>query len=168
MTYLIAVIDRITRRLGRSFAWLTLGMVLLMICIVVMRYLFQFGSIAMQESVMYVNALIFAVGAAYTLQVQGHVRVDIFYSRLSERRKALVDLLGALLFLLPGTLFIIVISWDYVAVSWRIRESSPESSGLPFVYLLKTTILVLGGLLILQAISEIAKSIRRLRQDTNA
>lgn len=158
------LIDELSNRLGRIFSWLTLTMVIAMATIVVLRYVFQIGSIALQESVIYINALIFTFGVAYTLKEQGHVRVDIFYSRLNEKSRAWIDLFGALLFLLPSTCFIIWASWDYVAVSWRIREGSAESSGLPFVYLLKAVILVLPALLLLQGISEIAKSISAIKR----
>lgn len=158
------LIDASTDLLGRSAAWLTVGMVLLMALIVALRYLFQTGSIAMQESVIYVNALIFTLGAAYTLKEQGHVRVDILYNRLGVKQKALVDLLGGLVFLLPFAGFIIWESWDYVSVSWRIREGSAELSGLPYVYLLKATIILLALLLIIQGISEILKAIVSIGQ----
>ena len=158
------LIDASSDLIGRSAAWLTVGMVLLMALIVALRYLFQTGSIAMQESVIYVNALIFTLGAAYTLKEQGHVRVDIFYNRLGVKQKALVDLLGGLVFLLPFAGFIIWESWDYVSVSWRIKESSAELSGLPYVYLLKATIISLALLLIIQGISEILKAIVSIRQ----
>ena len=158
------LIDASSDLIGRSTAWLTVGMVLLMALIVALRYLFQTGSIAMQESVIYVNALIFTLGAAYTLKEQGHVRVDIFYNRLGVKQKALVDLLGGLVFLLPFAGFIIWESWDYVSVSWRIKESSAELSGLPYVYLLKATIISLALLLIIQGISEILKAIVSIRQ----
>jgi len=164
MEKLSLLIDGLSNRLGRIFSWLTLTMVIAMAAIVVLRYLFQIGSIALQESVIYINALIFTFGVAYTLKEQGHVRVDIFYSRLNDKRRAWVDLFGALLFLIPSCCFIIWVSWDYVAVSWRIQEGSAESSGLPFVYLLKAVILVLPALLMLQGISEIAKSISAIRR----
>ena len=158
------LIDASSDLIGRSAAWLTVGMVLLMALIVALRYLFQTGSIAMQEAVIYVNALIFTLGAAYTLKEQGHVRVDIFYNRLGVKQKAVVDLLGGLVFLLPFAGFIIWESWDYVSVSWRIKESSAELSGLPYVYLLKATIILLALLLIIQGISEILKAIVSIRQ----
>ena len=167
MEKLSLIIDGLSNRLGRIFSWLTLTMVIVMAAIVVLRYVFQIGSIALQESIIYINALIFTFGVAYTLKDQGHVRVDIFYSRINEKKRAWVDLFGSLLFLVPSTCFIIWISWDYVAVSWRIREGSAESSGLPFVYFLKAVILVLPALLLLQGISEIVKSISVIkRQDS--
>ena len=130
----------------------------------ILPFAFQIGSIALQESVIYINALIFTFGVAYTLKEQGHVRVDILYSRLGEKRRAWIDLFGSLLFLVPSACFIVWISWDYVAVSWRIREGSAESSGLPFVYLLKLAILVFPALLLLQGVSEIAKTVSTIRR----
>ena len=167
MKKLSHIIDGLSNLLGRIFSWLTLTMVIVMAAIVVLRYVFQIGSIALQESIIYINALIFTFGVAYTLKEQGHVRVDIFYSRINEKKQAWVDVFGSLFFLIPSTCFIIWISWDYVAVSWRIREGSAESSGLPFVYFLKVVILVLPALLLLQGISEIVKSISVIkRQDS--
>ena len=164
MEKLSLLIDGLSNHLGRIFSLLTLTMVIVMATIVVLRYVFQIGSIALQESVIYINALIFTFGVAYTLKEQGHVRVDIFYSRLNEKKRAWIDLIGSLFLLVPSTCFIIWVSWDYVAVSWRIREGSAESSGLPFVYLLKAVILVLPALLLLQGISEIAKSISAIKR----
>ena len=157
---LAAAIDNVAERLGRAAAWLSFVLVLVVGVIVVLRYGFQLGSIALQESVMYINGTLFVLGAGYTLKAQGHVRVDVFYSRFSPRGRALVDSLGALLFLLPAAFFIAWISWDYVAVAWRIREGSPEASGLPFVYLLKTLLVVLPVLLAVQGVSELIKSLR--------
>ena len=159
---LAAAIDNAAERLGRAAAWLSFVLVLVVGVIVVLRYGFQLGSIALQESVMYINGTLFVLGAGYTLKAQGHVRVDVFYSRFSPRGRALVDSLGALLFLLPAAFFIAWISWDYVAVAWRIREGSPEASGLPFVYLLKTLIIVLPVMLAVQGVSELLKSLRAL------
>ena len=139
-------------------------MVIVMATIVVLRYVFQIGSIALQESVIYINALIFTFGVGYTLKEQGHVRVDIFYSRLSHRQRAWVDLCGTLLLLVPSAVFIIWVSWDYVSISWQIREGSAESSGLPYVYLIKSAILILPGLLLLQGISEILKTVITIRR----
>ena len=108
---------------------------------------------------MYINALVFTLGAAYTLKEEGHVRVDIFYSNFNDKNKAIVDIIGVVCFLFVTSAFVAWSSWDYVSVSWRILESSPETSGLPFVYLLKSTIYILITLLCLQGISELIKSI---------
>jgi TRAP-type mannitol/chloroaromatic compound transport system permease small subunit len=152
-------IDRLNHFIGRSAAWLALLMVMITLTVVVLRYGFQIGSIALQESIMYINALVFTLGAAYTLEDNGHVRVDIFYSNFSERTKAIVDIIGVVFFLFVTLAFVAWTSWDYVSVSWRILEGSPETSGLPLVYLLKSTIYVLITLMCLQGISELIKSI---------
>ena len=162
MKNLIRLIDSLNESLGRWISWLALAMVLVMGLIVVLRYAFQVGSIALQESIIYLNALIFTFGAAYTLKQQGHVRVDVFYNRLSSRARGLIDLLGTGIFLTLTAGFIIWASWDYVAVSWRIREGSAESSGLPYVYLLKASLLVLPLLLIIQGIAEAIKSLQQI------
>jgi TRAP-type mannitol/chloroaromatic compound transport system permease small subunit len=154
MNKICIYIDRFNDAIGRASSWLCLLMVLMMVLIVTLRYVFHVGSVALQESIIYINAIIFTFGAAYTLKEQGHVRVDIFYSRFTPKQQALVDLAGALIFLIPVCIFIIFSSWDYVLVAWRIKESSAEGSGLPFVYLLKASIWVLAGLIILQGIAE--------------
>jgi TRAP-type mannitol/chloroaromatic compound transport system permease small subunit len=152
-------LDRFADRTGRSVAWLALALVAVTFSVVVLRYLFEIGSIALQESILYLHASLFLLGAAYTLKVNGHVRVDIFYRHLSPRGRALVDLLGALLLLLPVCGFLLWISWDYVATAWSLREGSRETGGLPYVYLLKTLIPLASGLLILQGISQALHSL---------
>ena len=154
----IGLIDRLTEIIGRVISWLTLIMVFLVVTVVVMRYFLEMGSIALQELVTYIHAMVFMLGIAFTLKRGGHVRVDIFYRDFPAQRKALVDLLGGLFFLLPVTLLIFVTSWDYVAASWAITETSAENNGLPFIYLLKTLMLIMPGMLLLQGIAEVLKS----------
>jgi TRAP-type mannitol/chloroaromatic compound transport system permease small subunit len=154
----IRLIDRVTEITGRVISWLTVVMVTLVVTVVVMRYFLEMGSIAMQELVTYIHALVFMLGIAFTLKRGGHVRVDIFYRNFPAKRKALVDLLGGLLFLIPFTLLIFFTSWDYVAASWAIAETSAENNGLPFIYLLKTLMLIMPGMLLLQGIAEVLKS----------
>jgi len=158
MEKLSRLLDAISEWTGRGIAWLTLLMVVITFAVVVLRYLFDMGWIAMQESVTYLHAMVFLLGTAYTLKHEGHVRVDIFYHRFSPRSKALVDLLGTLFLLLPVCIFILIDSWDYVADSWTYLETSSEPGGLPWVYLLKTTLLVMPLLLILQGISKLLQA----------
>lgn len=155
-------IDKCNALIGRSVSWLTLAMVLTYFAIVVLRYSFDFGSIALQESVSYMHALVFMAAAAYTLQTDGHVRVDIFYSRWPVQRRALIDLLGSLLLLLPFSAALLLFSWGYVEAAWQRLETSAEPGGLPWVYLLKSMILVMALQLILQALSQILKAWRDL------
>ena len=148
---------------GRTVSWLSLLMVLVTFVVVVMRYLFDAGSIAMQESVAYMHAVLFLVGAAWTLQQDAHVRVDIFYSRWSPRAQAWVDLFGTLFLLLPVMLFISYISWEYIIDSWQVHEGSREAGGLPGVYILKSFILVMTTLLVLQAVANLLKAIHVIK-----
>ena len=156
---LIVFVDGLNEAVGRLVSWLTLGMVVITFLIVVLRYLFNTGWIAMQESLLYMHAAVFLLGAAFTLRRHGHVRVDIFYRKLSPRRRAWVDLAGSVLFLLPVSAFIVYMSWDYVATSWSLKESSGEAGGLPWVYLLKSGIIALGVTLLLQGIAEFLRSL---------
>ena len=137
-------------------------MVLVMFSVVILRYIFNEGSIALQESVTYMHAVVFMLGAAYTLKNDGHVRVDIFYSKMSDRNKAIVNFSGNLLLLLPVCIFIVWSSWDYVTESWRLKESSREAGGLPWIYLLKTSILIMAFLLILQALAGMMRNITHI------
>ena len=155
---IISTIDRITDLTGRMVSWLTLAMVFMTVVIVVLRYYFGSGSIALQESITYLHGIVFMLGIAFTLQRGGHVRVDIFYRGFSPRRKALVDLLGGLVFLLPVSLLIFIFSWDYVAASWAIGETSEERSGIQGIYLLKTLLLLMPATLMLQGLAEILRS----------
>ncbi|MEA1890595.1 MAG: TRAP transporter small permease subunit [Pseudomonadota bacterium] len=163
MPGIIRTIDRINDLVGRSIAWLTLAMVLITFLIVVLRYVFSTGWIAMQESVIYLHAAVFMLGAAYTLKQNAHVRVDIFYEKLGSRTKAWVNLAGALLLLVPFCLFIIFISWNYVSLSWSLMEGSRDAGGLPAVFLLKTMIPVMATLLMLQGIAQALRSVLILR-----
>ncbi|MGK2924673.1 MAG: TRAP transporter small permease subunit [Lysobacterales bacterium] len=150
--------------LGRAVAWLTLLMTLLTFAVVMLRYGFNLGWIWLQESVTYLHALVFMVAAAWAFQTDDHVRVDIFYRDRSERYRSWVDLAGTLLLLVPFCLFLIVIAWDYVAASWATREASREAGGLPLVWLLKSLILVMPLLLLLQSWSTVRNCMAVLRR----
>jgi TRAP-type mannitol/chloroaromatic compound transport system permease small subunit len=156
-------IDRLNEGIGVSVAWLALLMVLLEFAVVMMRYVFGLGSVKMQESIVYMHAILFMVAAGYTLLHNGHVRCDVFYAAASPRRKALIDLLGVFVFLLPTCALIAWIAWPYVAAAWAVREGSPEGSlGIPAVFLLKSVILVFAGLVALQGIALAMHSALRL------
>ena len=150
--------------LGRGVAWLTLFMTLLIFAIVLLRYGFNLGWIWLQESVTYLHALVFMIAAAWAFQTDDHVRVDIFYRDRSERYRLAVNLAGTALFVVPFSIFLLYIGWDYVAASWANREASREAGGLPLVWLLKTLILALPALLLLQSWSTIRGCLASLRQ----
>ena len=161
---LTALLDGLAELLGRFASVFAPLMVLVTCYIVVTRYVLNSGSVAVQDMVAYCNALIFTFGAGYTLKHDAHVRVDIFYSAASARTKALVNLLGSLLLLLPVMSFLLWACWNYVASAWAIREGSPDTGGLPYVYLLKTLILVMGAVLISQGLAEALRSLTQLLQ----
>lgn len=156
---LASLIDALNAWLGKACAWLTVFLVIGTAIVVVLRYGFGIGATALQEAVLYAHALVFMGAAAWVLQRNGHVRVDIFYQKFSGRRQALVEVLGNLLLLLPVALFLGWASWDYVSNSWSTLEASSESGGLKFVYLQKSIILVLVASLVLQGISNLIKAL---------
>lgn len=162
---LLNSIDNITRFTGNTLSWLVFLMMIAMCLVVLLRYGFGIGAIALQESITYMHGLLFMGGAAYALQKGAHVRVDIFYRQFNPKRKALVNLLGTLLFLIPVCSYIAYASWDYVAFSWSIKESSVESAGLPAVFLLKSLIPLMSALLLLQAIAELLRAIAVLKEE---
>ena len=162
MIFLVSVaqrIDALNENIGKAVAWLALLMVIVQFIVVIMRYVFGIGSIFMQESIIYLHATVFMLGAGYTLLHNGHVRVDIFYREASPRRKAVVDIVGVAIFLIPVCALIWWGSWSYVGNSWRVFEGSRETSGIQAVFLLKTVILVFVVLVVLQGISLAIRSL---------
>jgi len=155
-------LEQLIEWVGQLTSWLVLAMVLITTIVVLLRYLFDMGWIALQESISYLHSAVFLIGASYTLKHDGHVRVDIFYDRLSIRAKAWVDLAGHLFILMPVMVFIFWVSWPYVMDSWQVQESSREAGGLPGVYLLKSLILLMAGLLLLQGLALVLKAIVKI------
>lgn len=149
----IAIIDKLNLTIGGAARWFALGLVIATAIIVIQRYVFGFASTKLQESVIYMHALLFLLASASTLLSDGHVRVDIFHAKASPRGKAWTDLWGTYLALIPMCLLILWSSTGYVSSSWRILESSRESDGLAFVYLLKTAIPVFAVTMLLQGLS---------------
>ncbi|MEW6764431.1 MAG: TRAP transporter small permease subunit [Pseudomonadota bacterium] len=165
MDRLTRALDCLADRTGRAIAWLTYGMVLLTVLIVLLRYGFNLSFTKLGEGVTYLHALVFMLGAAYTLRHDDHVRVDVFYRHFGPRGQAWVNLLGTLLLLWPVMGFILWTSADYVLASWSLLEGSREPGGLPFVYLLKTLLWVMPTLLILQGLADALRAITVLRGD---
>ncbi|HEY9017982.1 TRAP transporter small permease subunit [Thiomicrospira sp.] len=157
LNQLLAWQNRFQSSVGHSVAWLTLLLVVLASLAVGLRYGFDFSSTKLDESLLYVHGLIFMLGLAYTYQQNQHVRVDVFYERASKRRKDWINLLGAVFFVLPMMLFILWSGWDYVAASWAIQERSVDASGLAYLYLLKSVILISAGLVLLQTLAFIVQ-----------
>ena len=147
-------IDRVNAAIGRGAAWCALIMVAVQFAVVVLRYVFGIGSVWLQESIVYAHAALILLAAAWTLSAGGHVRVDIFYAGASPRRKAMIDLAGALLLLLPFMLALLFVATPYVERSWTIMERSREAGGLPLVFLLKALIPAFAVLLALQGVAQ--------------
>jgi len=141
-------------------------MVVVTCIIVVMRYVFDAGLIWLQESVIWMHATVFMVGAAYTLLHEDHVRIDVFYRVMSDRRRAWIDLIGVMVFLLPLCGLLGVTSYEFAAVSWSIHEASRESGGLPFPFvpILKSVLVVMPLAVGLQGISMLLRSAATIRR----
>ena len=152
-------IDRLNTAIGRAASWCALAIVLIGFAVVLMRYVLGIGSIWLQESILYAHAALFLLAAAWTLKEDGHVRVDVFYAGAAPRTKALIDLLGALLLLLPFAFAVVYFSLPYVERSWAILERSRETSGLPLVFLLKTLIPLFALLLALQGVAQAVRAV---------
>ncbi len=159
-------LDAFSIRVGHAVSWLTLLMVLVTFVIVVMRYVFDTGLIWLQESLTWMHAAVFMLGAAYTLQQEQHVRVDIFYREMSDKRRAWVNLLGVLVFIFPMCAFFVYESIDYVAASWSIREVSRNSGGLPYpaVPMLKTVLVIMPVAVALQGLAMLLRAVQVIRE----
>ncbi len=151
-------IDSLNDKIGYLVGWLTTIMVLLVFYDTFMRYVFHKGNVALQELEWHLFAIIFLIGAAYTLKEGGHVRVDIIYLKLSRTTKAWIDFLGIFVFLIPFSIMIILSTKGFIVNSWSVREVSPDPGGLPARYILKTMIPLGFSLLLLQGLSEACKN----------
>lgn len=161
------LIDRFNIATGKFVSWLTLIMVIVTSVIVIMRYVFDAGFIWLQESVTWMHAAVFMLGAAYTLQQEEHVRVDIFYRSATEKGRAWTDLVGVVVFLLPLCGFFVYTSYGFAAVSWSLHEASRESGGLPYplISILKTALVLMPVAVGLQGVSLLTRSLRTLRRN---
>lgn len=159
MQTLIHTLDGINRLVGSVIRWFALFMVIIQFGVVIMRYTFGFSSIAVNESVLYLHAMLFMLGAGYTLLVDGHVRVDIFYAKSSPEHQAKIDIFGHIALLIPAMLAVIYWSWPSVSNAWAIKEGAISVGGIPAVWLLKGLIPAFCLLLIIQSIACILKNI---------
>ena len=159
-------LDAFSIRVGHAVSWLTLLMVLVTFVIVVMRYVFDTGLIWLQESLTWMHAAVFMLGAAYTLQQEEHVRVDIFYRKMSDKQRAWVNLVGVLIFVFPMCVFFVYESIDYVAASWSIREVSRNSGGLPYpaVPMLKSGLVIMPVAVALQGLALLLRAVQVIRE----
>jgi len=164
LVFLTRQLERISEWCGIAVSWCVLMMVLIISYDVFMRFFFHIGSVALQELEWHLFAVIFLLGASYTLKHDGHVRVDIFYQskKLTDVHRAWIDLLGTVLFLIPFCVLIIISSWEFVSYSFRILEGSPDPGGLPYRFLLKAAIPVGFLLLLLQGVALILKCVQTI------
>lgn len=159
-------INRFTEYTGKLSSWLVLLLVLLTCYDVMMRYLFQHGSVGLQELEWHIFALIFLLGSAYTLKHDGHVRVDILYRshRLSDKHRAWIDVIGIVFFLMPFCVLILISSWPFAYNAYLYQEGSPDPGGLPYRFILKSALLLGFLLLMIQAVAELIRNIRIICQ----
>ncbi|MGJ8604365.1 MAG: TRAP transporter small permease subunit [Marivita sp.] len=146
-------IDQMNRAVAQVVKWLALIMVLLQFCIVIGRYVFGFNSIAAQEGVLYMHATLFMLGAGYTLLVDKHVRVDVFYAKARAETRRRIDILGHMFLLIPSMLALLYWSWPSVRNSWKILEGPISVGGIEAVFLLKSLIPAFCILILLQSLS---------------
>lgn len=158
----IGRLDAVNRAVGSGVRWLALLMVLLQFAVVLLRYVFGVSFIFLNEGVLYMHATLFMLGAGYTLLVDGHVRVDIFYSKRSARSRAAIDLTGAVLFLLPAMAVLLLFTWPSVRNSWLYMEGAISVGGIPASFLLKSLIPAFCVLLILQGLACLLRDALRL------
>ena len=159
----IARLEAVNQIIGGAVRWLALAMVLLQFCVVLLRYVFGISFIFLNEGVLYMHAALFMLGAGYTLLIDAHVRVDIFQSRLKPRGKAAIDLVGALIFLLPSMLLLAWVTWPSVRNSWAVLEGPISVGGIPASFLLKSLIPAFCLLLIVQGLACLLRDLAKLR-----
>jgi len=155
MSSLIHLLEAVNHHVGNIVRWSALLMLLLQFVIVVLRYVFGISYIFLNEGVLYLHATLFMLGAGYTLLVDKHVRVDIFYAKQSKRGQAITDLFGHIFFLIPSMLILIVYSWPSVQASWKIMEGPISVGGIPASFLLKSLIPAFCVLLIVQCLANL-------------
>ena len=158
----VELVDKINSTIGKYTSWLTTVLVLVVVFDVITRYVFNESSVAIQELEWHLFAIFFLMGAAYTLQKDDHVRVDLFYSKFNIKQKAWLNIAGTTIFLIPFTLLIIYASQNYVLNSFALNESSPDPGGLPARFILKAFIPLSFLLLLLQGFSLLFKSIQEI------
>lgn len=150
-------IDEFNRLLGLAASWCAIAMMLFQGFSVVARYVFSYGIISVQEAVVYGHALIFMGGAAFLLQLNQHVRVDVFYDMISPAKRKRIDIIALVFFVIPVVCLIGWTAYPYVARSWQVLEGSRQAGGLPAIFLLKTSILVFAVSVLLQALVTLSR-----------
>ena len=156
---IIFFIENITSKIGRKVSWLILFMTLIAFSVALLRYFFNIGFVWMQELYIWMHGLVFLLAAAYTLQEDKHVRVDIFYRKFSEKNKAYINVFFSILFIIPFILIVSKYSIPYILKSWLSLEKSREAGGLQFLYIYKTSIILFCFFLFIQTIALILRCV---------
>ncbi|MAQ73307.1 MAG: permease [Gammaproteobacteria bacterium] len=151
-------LDSVTEAIGSFTSYIVFFMVLLVIITLFLRYVLNIGSVALQESIMYLHAFFFMAGISFSIKENSHVKIDILSQKFHDKKKNIVSILGIIFFMIPFSVFIIFISSDMVIKSWEIMEQSGEAGGLNLVYILKSIIPFTGILILLQSVSELIKN----------
>ncbi|MEX3011826.1 TRAP transporter small permease subunit [Hoeflea sp. TYP-13] len=155
-------LDAVNRVVGSLVRWFALAMMLLQFLVVLLRYVFGVSDIALNESVLYLHAGLFMLGAGYTLLVDGHVRVDIFYASASPRTRSIIDICGHIFLLIPSMLVVLYWSWPSVRNAWAILEGPISVGGIPASFLLKSLIPAFCILLLVQSVSCLLRDLVKL------
>ena len=152
-------LDNFIEKVGYGTSFLVVVMVFLVTLTLFLRYVLSIGSVALQESIMYLHAIFFMIGISFAIKENAHVKIDILSNKFNNKQKNVVFIAGLIFFMIPFSLFVILISIDMVSNSWEVMEQSSEAGGLNLVYLLKSVIPLTGFLIFLQSISELIKNI---------
>tara|TARA_Y100000590_G_scaffold13842_2_gene16680 strand:+ start:9718 stop:10218 length:501 start_codon:yes stop_codon:yes gene_type:complete len=152
-------LDNFIEKVGYGTSFLVVVMVFLVTLTLFLRYVLSIGSVALQESIMYLHAIFFMIGISFAIKENAHVKIDILSNKFNSKQKNVVFIAGLIFFMIPFSLFVIFISIDMVSNSWEVMEQSSEAGGLNLVYLLKSVIPLTGFLIFLQSISELIKNI---------
>jgi len=156
-------LDTINRQTGLLVRWLALFMVFLVFAIVLLRYVFGVSFIWLNESVLYLHGSLFMLGAGYTLLVDEHVRVDIFFAKARPRTQALINVFGHIFLLMPAMTVLLIYSWPSVRNSWAVLEGPVSVGGIPASFLLKSLIPAFCVLVMVQALACLIRDLHRLR-----
>lgn len=159
LAWIAALICAVNLLIGRTFAWLSLAIVVVCFTVVVQRYVFSVSYLWMQDLYIWLNGAMFTAVAGFALLRDDHVRVDIFYRPARLRTRAVADLIGVFLFLLPFTWVVYQYSMPFVARAWSYHEASANVGGMPGLFILKTFIIAFAALIALQGLAMAIRSI---------
>lgn len=159
----LKIISKIIDILGNLCSILMLLMIANVFFDVIMRYFFNDVSIGMQELEWHLFAAMFMFGIAYTLKEDAHVRVDIFYDVMSAKKKAIINIVGSLLFALPITLLILYYGYDYAFEAYSMGEGSADPGGLPHRWIVRSVIPLSSFFLVLSILHVLISNVQVLR-----